>query len=105
MPTNLKDRTVNGLFGTKVIKFVGRKIEVEQIRFRPRICLQNFPSIALLLQVEKINNILHSFAVDGLRFNIELDRKRIKHLASTIQDIFSIEMKYTDEKLVAPLIT
>ncbi|CAF0761761.1 unnamed protein product [Adineta ricciae] len=57
MPTNLKDRSVNGLFGSKTTELLAK-----------------FPSNAFI--------------------NAELDRKRIKHLASTIQDLFLIEMKY-----------
>ncbi|UJR26452.1 hypothetical protein I4U23_007782 [Adineta vaga] len=57
MPTNLKDRSVNGLFGSKTTELLAK-----------------FPSNSFI--------------------NSELDQKRIKHLASTIQDIFLIEMKH-----------
>ncbi|CAF3333891.1 unnamed protein product [Rotaria sp. Silwood1] len=61
MPTNLKDRSINGLFGAKATELFAR-----------------FP--------------MNCFV------NSELDRKRIKHLAYTIQDLLLTEMKYDDEK-------
>ncbi|CAF4275136.1 unnamed protein product, partial [Adineta steineri] len=61
MPTNLKDRSVNGLFGSKATELLAK-----------------FP--------------MNCFV------NPELDRKRIKHLASTIQDLSLTEMKYQPEK-------
>ncbi|CAF4102206.1 unnamed protein product [Rotaria sp. Silwood2] len=61
MPTNLKDRPVNGLFGVKATELFAR-----------------FP--------------MNCFV------NSDLDRKRIKHLAYTIQDLLLTEMKYDDEK-------
>ncbi|CAF0950787.1 unnamed protein product [Rotaria sordida] len=61
MPTNLKDRSVNGLFGAKATELFAK-----------------FP--------------MNCFV------NSELDKKRIKHLAYTIQDVLLTEMKYDDEK-------
>ncbi|UJR22622.1 hypothetical protein I4U23_025663 [Adineta vaga] len=61
MPTNLKDRSVNGLFGQKATDLFAK-----------------FPMNCFI--------------------NVEIDKKRIRHLASTMQDIFVAEMRADDSK-------
>ncbi|CAF0835886.1 unnamed protein product [Adineta ricciae] len=61
MPTNLRDRSVNGLFGQKATDLFAK-----------------FPMNCFI--------------------NVEIDKKRIRHLATTMQDIFVTEMRADDSK-------
>ena len=96
MPTNLKDRTVNGLFGSKVSSHFPL-IRVEQIVIRQATELfAKFPMNCFINsgRIFRSNESIISFSCEC----IELDRRRVKHLASSIQDLLLTEMKYDDAK-------